>query len=121
MFDVGYLILMSGADYIDDFIRHEKRTVLWYWGWLALILVIGAILIIINFTMGWIKEIGPNIGVAFVLFFTKFPLAEVLKRRDRIAALANIKTRYSQVRVGSSEAKRVESLLSEMLTKMLGG
>ncbi len=110
---------MESIANIDRLILNEKRAISWHLAWFLSVILMGGLLIVVNVSFGWIKEVGPNIGTAFILLLAKPPLSEVLKRRDRLTALDTLKVSLSQM--GSDEAGGVETLLRGMLQKMLEG
>lgn len=111
---------MISAAYLDKLILNEKRAIFWYLIWFLFVVFIGILLIIVNLATGWIREVGPNIGSAFVLLLAKPPLSEVLKRRDRLTALHTLKTSISKVSPDSPELSQIENIFWKMLQKMLG-
>lgn len=106
---------------IDQLILSQRRAIQWHLFWFIGIVLLGVALLAVNLTMGWIKEVGPNLGTAFVLFLAKPPLSGWLKRRDRIGALKMLKISISQVEPGSPEAKRMKDIVWKTIEKMAGG
>ena len=112
---------MPVTDNIDQLILNERRSIQWYLFWFVGIVLLGVALLAVNLTMGWIKNVGPNVGTAFVLLLAKPPLSELLKRRDRIGALKMLKISISQVEPGSPEAKRMKDIIWKTIERMAGG
>ncbi len=106
---------------IDGLILNEKKAIQWYLCWFVSIVLIGVSLIIVNLATGWIKEVGPSVGSAFVLLLAKPPLTELLRRRDRVTALKTLRAFMAQVAPDSDDAKGIEDMFGKMLLNMLGG
>jgi hypothetical protein len=106
---------------IDRLIVSEKRAIQWYLFWFVGTILIGVALLAVNLTMGWIKEVAPNVGCAFVLLLSKPPLSELLKRRDRKGTFEMLKVSISQVDPDSAEAKRMKDIVWKTIEKMAGG
>ena len=106
---------------IDQLILSQRRAIQWYLFWFIGIVLLGAALLVVNLTMGWIKEVAPNVGCAFVLLLAKPPLSELLKRRDRKGTLEMLKVSISQVDPDSPEAKRMKDIVWKTIERMAGG
>jgi hypothetical protein len=106
---------------IDQLILSERNSIRWYLFWFVGIVLLGTVLIAVNLALGWIGQIGPNVGTAFVLLLAKPPLSELLKRKDRIGALRMLKISISQADPGSPEAERMKNIVWKSIEKMAGG
>ena len=106
---------------IDQLILNEKSSIRWYLFWFVGIVLLGVVLLAVNLTMGWLKEVGPAVGTAFVLLLAKPPLSELLKRRDRIGTLKMLKITISQVDPESPEAERMKDIVWKTIEKTAGG
>lgn len=112
---------MVSASNIDRLIFNEKKAIWWYLAWFGAVVFIGLGLIVVNLQLGWIKEVGPAIGSAFVLLLAKPPFSEVLKRRDRLTALHTLRASLSQLSPGDPVGGRIDTAIWGMLQKMLEG
>jgi hypothetical protein len=112
---------MVGAGHIDRLITNERNAISWYLAWFGIVVSIGIGLILVNLRFGWIKEVGPSIGSAFILLLAKPPLSEVLKRRDRLAALHTLRASLSQQTPEDALAGKIDAAVWGMLQKMLEG
>jgi len=112
---------MAGTDHIERLILSEKRAISWYWGWFGVVVLIGVGLIVLNLRLGWLRDVGPAIGTAFVLLLAKPPLSEALRRRDRLTALHALKASLSQVNAEDPVRARIDAAIWGMLQKMLEG
>lgn len=106
---------------IDQLIAGERSSIRWYLFWFVGIVLLGVVLLAVNLIMGWLKEVGPTVGTAFVLLLAKPPLSELMKRKDRIGTLKMLKISISQVDPNNPEAKRMKDIVWKTVEKMAGG
>jgi len=106
---------------IDHLIQHEVGAIKWYLIWFVLALGIGVALIV-SYMLSLIEEkIGLGIGSILFLLFSKPPLSEMLKRRDRIGALKALRTRLISLTPGDPDEMKISEALEKLVQKMLEG
>lgn len=110
---------MIGERDLDNLIQNERRAVAWFLAWFILVVLVGVVIIVVNLMLGLLKELGPALGSGFVLMLAKPPLSEVLKRRDRIAALQTLRHLASIAEPESEELARIEEIVMSMFKKAL--
>jgi hypothetical protein len=106
---------------IDHLIQHEIGAIKWYLIWFVLALGIGVVLIV-AYMLSLIEEkIGLGVGSVLFLLFSKPPLSEMLKRRDRIGALRALRTRATSLTPGDPDEMKIKETLEKVIQKMLEG
>jgi membrane protein implicated in regulation of membrane protease activity len=106
---------------IDNLIQHEIGAVKWYLIWFVSALGIGVALIVAYMLALLEEKIGLAIGSALFLLFSKPPLSEMLKRRDRIGALKALRTRATSLTPGDPDEMKIKETLEKLVQKMLEG
>ena len=112
---------MNGIDTIDRLISYEKKAASFYWRSFIAIVVVAASLLIVNFSMGWIKDFGAAIGSTFVALLAYIPFNQVTKRKDHIEALTILKTSYSVLKSDDPNAAQIITMVMGRVQKMLEG
>jgi len=81
---------MVSASNIDRLILNEKKSLWWYFAWFGAVVFIGVGLIVVNLQLGWIKEVGPAIGSAFISGFPRATHAIVCYHCDRLSLRSSL-------------------------------
>lgn len=112
---------MINSATIERLISYEKRAVAFHWRCFIFIIAVAIMLLLLNLSMGWIKDIGSVLGNLFVALLTYIPLAQVSKRKDHIAALKLLKDSLGKTGARSPDVSKIESAVMVRIQKMLEG
>jgi hypothetical protein len=106
---------------IERLIVYEKRAVAFHWRCFIVIVTVAVTILILNWSMGWISNVGGMLGNLFVTLLAYFPLAQVSKRKDHIAALKLLKDSLGKTGPRSSDGIKIESAVMARIQHMLEG
>lgn len=112
---------MNGIDTIDRLLRYEKKAATFYWRSFIAIAVIAVSLLILNFSLGWIKDFGAAIGSTFVALLVYVPFNQVTKRKDHIEGLAILRASYLTLRADYPSRTQIMTAVMGRVQKMLEG
>jgi hypothetical protein len=112
---------MINSTIIERLIVYEKRAVTFHWRCFIVIVTAAVIILLLNWSMGWINNVGGALGNLFVTLLAYFPLAQVSKRKDHIAALKLLKDSLGKTGSRSPDSVKIESAVMARIQHMLEG
>ncbi len=112
---------MINSSTIERLITYEKRAVAFHWRCFTVIVTAAVTILILNWSMGWISNVGGALGNLFVTLLAYFPLAQVSKRKDHIAALKLLQDSLRKAGSRSSDNVKIESAVMARIQHMLEG
>jgi hypothetical protein len=112
---------MINSTTIERLIVYEKRAVAFHWRCFIVIVGTAATILLLNWSVGWISNVGGALGNLFITLLAYFPLAQISKRKDHIAALNLLKDSLAKTGRRSSDSVKFESAVMARIQHMLEG
>ena len=104
---------------IDEIITDERKAYRSYLIWLISILTIGVLFIATLIYNKWYTDLGPTLSSLFILFLSKPPFTEMLKRKEKIKTLNSLKRMALITDPESREAAEIEKLVISLFKNLL--